>query len=76
MRSAVIDSQTGIILNVIMADPVYDQSPESNSILMAIPEDGRAIDQSWTWTKIDGFVPPPELAAQQTALEDDAMKLE
>jgi hypothetical protein len=56
MRSAVIDPKTGAVLNVIMADPAVDASPEPNTILVDAGD--LPIAEDWRWTEKDGWIAP------------------
>jgi len=57
MRSAVIDSVTGAVLNIIVADPAVDASPDAGTYLLVIPDE-LGVDTSWTI--VDGQFVAPE----------------
>lgn len=61
MRAAVVDPQTGAVMNVIVANPQKDSVP--GHLLVAIP-DGVAVDRRWMWSAGLGFYPGPELQAE------------
>jgi len=73
MRAAVVDPQTGAVMNVIVANPQNDSVP--GHLLVAIP-DGVAVDQRWVWSEEEGFKPGPELQAEldarAQAIEEEA----
>jgi len=64
MRCAVVDPNTGAVVNVIVADPEKDSIP--GFTLVAIP-DGEPIDMRWVWSETEGFKPGPELQAELDA---------
>jgi len=74
MRCAVVDPNTGAVLNVIVADPEKDSIP--GHTLVAVP-DGVAVDTRWVWSEADGFRPGPELQAeldaQAAAIEQEGL---
>jgi len=61
MRCAVVDPNTGAVVNVIVADPEKDSIP--GFVLVAIP-DGEPIDIRWVWSEAEGFKPGPALQAE------------
>lgn len=64
MRCAVVDPNTGAVVNVIVADPEKDSIP--GFTLITIP-DGESIDMRWVWSEAEGFKPGPELQAELDA---------
>lgn len=71
MRCAVVDPNTGAVVNVIVADPEKDSIPDFT--LVAIP-DGEPIDMRWVWSEAEGFKPGPELQAELDAKQAELEK--
>lgn len=65
MRCAVVKLDTGVVVNVIMANAETDRAPEGAK-LVSIPED-QAVDMRWVWNETDGLIPGPELQAELDA---------
>lgn len=74
MRTAVIDPETGAVVNVIVADPKRDSLP--GKLLVAAPDDS-GVDTRWVWSAAEGFKPGPELQAeidaQAAAIEQEGV---
>jgi hypothetical protein len=73
MRCAVVNSVSGVIINVILADPSIDP-PLPGFSLIEIPDE-LSVDHTWTWSEIDGFIMPIEMqeainAESEAALEE------
>lgn len=62
MRIALVENDTGDVLDVIMADP-GDPWPDQNVSLVPVP-DGLAVDGSWQYVAGQWVAPPdPDGAA-------------
>lgn len=60
MKSILIDSITGIVLNMIVADPAIHAVPQGANML-AVSE-ASTIDQLWEWNAGQGFRGPKRYA--------------
>ena len=61
MRCAVVDPNTGAVVNVIVVNLQKDSVP--GHLLVAIP-DGAAVNRRWMWSAGLGFYPGSELQAE------------
>ena len=59
MRAAIVDPQTGIVSNLIVANAAVDQCPTPNNILVNVTGD---IAIGWIWDGQDFINPNPPVA--------------
>jgi hypothetical protein len=60
MRAAVIDPNTGAVLNIIVSDSAVDRPADQNTILVDAGD--LPVTRDWTWTQKDGLCPPPDVS--------------
>jgi hypothetical protein len=55
MKAAIVNTQTNLVANIIVADPHVDTCPYEGHILVAAPD---TVNKGFQWTGTE-FVPPP-----------------
>ena len=66
MNSALVDIQTNIVINIIVADPAVDPAPEG-CILVGLPDDS-PVTFGWIYDPATGqFTDPNPTAPEPTA---------
>lgn len=66
MVCAVVNISTGVVENVIMADPVADNAPDGFALVFM--KDGETASIGWHWSIEDGFMLPPDDPVVQDGL--------
>lgn len=58
MRCAVVEISSGLVINLIIADPVVDPAPDG-SLLIGLPDDS-PVSIGWIWDGENFIDPNPE----------------
>lgn len=75
MPCAMIDEKTGLVANIIMADPETDK-PWPGHVLVLIPDD-LMVDCRWGWNEKEGFAPAhPDLVEEYRVKDAETARVD